>query len=74
MYLYQTESEENTSLSPGDRVDPNILVEVNCQGGYYRNSSLQFYTLCSTKGWLKLKKYVSVIAAIISYVEVCTVS
>jgi len=62
--LFETEPDQNPSLSPGSFVGPNTVVEESCEEGYYKTTSNRII-ICSGNGnWkpkvdkLCLSKYV----------------
>jgi len=52
--LFQTESEQNPSLSPGSFVDSSTAVEESCEEGYYKTGSNRII-ICSSNGKWKPK-------------------
>ncbi|XP_060870478.1 modular serine protease-like isoform X1 [Metopolophium dirhodum] len=52
--LFETESDQNPSLSPGSFVDPSTAVEESCEEGYYKTTSNRII-ICSGNGKWKPK-------------------
>lgn len=52
--LFQSESEQNPSLSPGSFVDTSTAVEESCEEGYYKTGSNRII-ICSGNGKWKPK-------------------
>ncbi|CAI6362231.1 unnamed protein product [Macrosiphum euphorbiae] len=52
--LFETESDQNSSLSPGSFVGPNTVVEESCEEGYYKTTSNRII-ICSGNGNWKPK-------------------
>lgn len=53
--IHQTEAARIIRLSPGARVEPDTLVETNCEEGYYRNASSAVLMFCTSNGIWKPK-------------------
>jgi len=53
-FLFQTESEQNHSLSPGSFVGLNTVIEESCEEGYYKTTSNRII-ICSGNGNWKPK-------------------
>jgi len=52
--LFETESDQNPSLSPGTFVDLSTAVEESCEEGYYKTTSNRII-ICSGNGKWKPK-------------------
>lgn len=48
--LYSLQSDPNTILSHGSKIDVSTVVEVNCEKGYYKNSQVILTMVCLQAG------------------------
>lgn len=48
--LYSLQSDPNTILPQGSEVDVSTIVEVNCEEGYYKSSSVVLIMVCVQTG------------------------
>lgn len=50
--LYSLQSDPNTILPHGSEVDVSTIVEVNCEDGYHKSSSVVLIMVCvQTRKW-----------------------
>lgn len=49
-YLYSLQSNSNTVLPHGSKVDESTVVEVNCEKEYYKNSQVVLTVVCLQTG------------------------